>query len=502
MRKSITFCLLLLAALSAQAQYISNSYLENGGRLANLNGDCGILLLSDESDLVIEVTNATKGAKITPKGANANGRYEYEIVISKDDTPTPQMKVSRRGSVYNTTFAWTVKPDYFIAFEIGFVPQPIRADKQGKGNEVIFDATKGELEITTKLKDLTVDFPAAFGVKPVTKAKKGDNSVSITTIQFPLAPLNEAKAKADAANAAYKALNEKLISGDSQGTDEEFNRLEQLKKEADDCLKALSQLQSVNLEAPGTNRITIDLSDWTPRKKELWAIVPVVVKITEFESECDAKMAEGNRLFKLREYEAAAGAYKSALLIKGIDDNIRSTININIEQCDSCDYHQDKMFYAVTQCIELRKQGTVKQKDVAEWINTAIAHAEWLNRRNEQEFYNSRIKQFNEVLEEFPIVINFTVTRLKYNDVQGIRETDLDEVATVGGIMNNGNREIYGNTDKKGQCRVEFKYRDRPKAIRISASKKKPFEFDLDEYLKGKDWEYKELQMKVVLRKG
>lgn len=502
MRKSIVFsCILLLAALSAQAQqYISNSYLESEGRLANLNGDCGILLLSAESDLVIEVINASKDVQINTKGKSVDGRYEYEIVVSKDDTRQPKIKVSRRGKTAFTQIVKTVKPNYFIAFNIEEVKMPIRAVQQTQDNDAILNDAKGELEISTALKGIKVDFPAGYGVKPVTKAKKGNDSVSITTIQFPLAPLNEAKAKAEAVTAAYEALSERLTEGNSKGTDEEWNRLDQLEKEANDSITALSQLQSVNVYGPGSNVLTIDLSGWTPRKKQVWAILPDVIIVHT--TECGAKMDEADRLFTQREYKAAAGVYKSALQAKGIDDNLRSTINEMIVKSDSCDYHQTQMFKAVNHYSALKKQGTAIQKDVAACINIAINHAEWLNKNNEQGYYYSKIKQMKEVLEDLPLTITFTVTALKYRGVSGIREEEVKDKATLSGTMKNGKVVIYGNTDKKGQFCLRIKKSDMPKTIQIDAGERNnPYVLDLEEFLRDKEWEYNELQKKVVLRK-
>ena len=84
-----TYCVLFFlcgtVVLSAQNDYISNSRIINEDRIDDLNGDCGLLLISKHKDLVINpVAIQKKDVQIKVDGKREDGLYEYRVIIDKD----------------------------------------------------------------------------------------------------------------------------------------------------------------------------------------------------------------------------------------------------------------------------------------------------------------------------------------------------------------------------------------------------------------------------------
>ena len=165
MKKVFLIWLAVFVSLTIQAQseYISSSRVVDADRFENLEKDGGLLLLSIHNDLVINVTNANKRVKIENRGKNVEGMYEYYIIVDSEDTRTPKVEVSRRGSVYKTEFVQAVKSDFLIAYRLEEVMNPIRLDNQTRPNDARLNAEEAELEFTTTIKNLQVHVSPKLG---------------------------------------------------------------------------------------------------------------------------------------------------------------------------------------------------------------------------------------------------------------------------------------------------------------------------------------------------
>ena len=141
------FTVFFSISIYAQSEYISSSRIIDADRFENLDNNGGLLLLSVHNDLVINVTNANKKVKIENRGKNIEGMYEYYIIIDSEDTRTPKVEVSRRGSVYKTEFVQAVKPDFLIAYRLEEVMNPIRLDNQTRPNDARLNAEEAELDV-------------------------------------------------------------------------------------------------------------------------------------------------------------------------------------------------------------------------------------------------------------------------------------------------------------------------------------------------------------------
>ena len=112
----LTLFLLVTSIVSMSAQsYISYVRAEHEDMISDLNGAGGVLVISKRADLVFTVDNASHPV-VTPKGKREDGMYVYEIVVAKEDNPTPKIEVSKRGDVDRVSFAVTTRKDFFLAF--------------------------------------------------------------------------------------------------------------------------------------------------------------------------------------------------------------------------------------------------------------------------------------------------------------------------------------------------------------------------------------------------
>ena len=92
MKKLLSIIFLLVASIASMSaqSYISYVRVEDEDMIADLNGAGGVLVLSKRGDLVFTVDNASRPV-VTPKGKRDDGMYVYEIVVAKDDNPTPKI---------------------------------------------------------------------------------------------------------------------------------------------------------------------------------------------------------------------------------------------------------------------------------------------------------------------------------------------------------------------------------------------------------------------------
>ena len=184
----LTLFLLVTSIVSMSAQsYISYVRAEHEDMISDLNGAGGVLVISKRADLVFTVDNASHPV-VTPKGKREDGMYVYEIVVAKEDNPTPKIEVSKRGDVDRVSFAVTTRKDFFLAFLVDEVAKPIRFEDHKQANDIIANDKMAAVEITSTISDLVVDCPKELEAKMTSKAK--DAGVRETEIIIPLANYN------------------------------------------------------------------------------------------------------------------------------------------------------------------------------------------------------------------------------------------------------------------------------------------------------------------------
>ena len=415
MKKVFWVLLAIFVSLNMQAQseYISSSRVVDADRFENLENDGGLLLLSIHNDLVINVTNANKKVKIENRGKNLEGMYEYYIIVDSEDTRTPKVEVSRRGSVYKTEFVQAVKPDFLIAYRLEEVMNPIRLDNQTRPNDARLNAEEAELEFTTTIKNLQVYVNPNLGAKLESKISPSDNNITITTVVIPISVLRDAEEKMNIAQKNFEGHEKWLEESKDKATDADWDKLDELEKISEESAAFYRNLMNVEIFGEGTNHLSIDISDLGPRSKKCYAVLPLVIEKEIFRSECSVRMNEGAKLFEIRKFKEALVAYQNALTSEGATPEIRTMLQTEIALCDTCIRYERLASAAISKINEMRKAGSATQAEVARYVTAAIDFLNILNGSKPDEFYQVRIDKLQSMLSDIPLSIQFTIVEWK-----------------------------------------------------------------------------------------
>lgn len=399
-------------AANAQEQFISDRRFDEADRFENLNKAGGILVLSQHSDLVITVTNA-KHPKITPKGKGVSGYYEYEVVVDRDETPTPKIQVNRRGDVRRTSFVVVTKSDYFMAYLIEEVAKKIGQESVQSATDAILDASLAEVELTSAIDGLQVECAPALKANITRKRQTTDHNISIISVKIPVSVFMEADAKVKIIQDAFDELNNKLIvnnkDGKYEGTDEEWERHTKLEEELGKAEAERESMKVLMIYANGTNRLALDISGLGPRVKLCYGIVPLEKEVHV--SKCNGFLAEGGRLYGLRKYEEARLAFLQAMNADDAPIDMIPAIKNNIEECDSCLQYERFAMGALVKMKQMREKGEGSQAEVVKYASGALEFLKKLYLYNAIDFYGSRIETLNKLIEEIPLTIKFTVVK-------------------------------------------------------------------------------------------
>lgn len=412
--------LLLALSISAQDDFISSSRMDEEDCIAELQGKGGVLLLSDLGDLVITIGNS-KDPQITPKGKRKDGLYAYEIVMDINFNPTPKIEVNRRGEIYKTDFVVALKKDLMKAYQIGYVKNPIRMENQTKGNNAILDAKLTEVEISSTIKDLQVSVSPKLNAKVTQEAKKTDNSIMITTIVIPWENIKAAKDALQKAKDEFNTIQGIIEKKGTSASNEEWNKRDMLEAKMLDAEKDLQSIMHIDVFASNTNREQIDLSALAPRVKLCYGVLLLKQIEKVYVTECSAMMAEGARLFGIRQYDGARRNFVNAMNAKDTPGNLIPSIKSNILQCDTCLLYEKYAMGALVKMKQMRQAGEANQKDVVKYATGALEFMNVLNKYNPCDFYAERIEKLEKLIEDMPLDMKFTIAKW-VNDYSGFFE--------------------------------------------------------------------------------
>ena len=483
--KSVCALFLLLCAFLASAQndYISNSRVINEDRIDDLNGDCGILLISKHKDLVINpVEIAKKDVTIKIDGKREDGLYEYRVIINKDASRNPKLEVSREGNVYKTEFTSVIKPDFLLAYLIEEVTNPIRMDDQTRPNDFVPDEKQAELEFTTSIAGLQVVCPMELQAKIEQRINPSDASIHITSVLIPVTNLDKARLRMEQARKEYDdwfAMLEKDKQAAAQ--DANWDKLEALEQQRDAAEMAYSELTNVEVYADLTNHLSIDISDLKGKMKRCYAVLELTKTDTVHVTPYDANMAEGNRLFGQRKYKEAKGVFLSAQNDQAANAAQRDAAETSISLCDTCIYYDRLAGAALQKVIQLRREGGTQQEAYT-YINGAIGFMQRLYYLNPSVFYNERIDRLEKQLEKQPLYIMFTCVEWKtlqegaplrgleiwaYKGKRKPISSDYNSDRKFRKLLDKqtADFELIGMTDEKGVAELEFNRAQLPAGI-------------------------------------
>lgn len=484
MRKVLTVILTLCLSLPvfAQSDYISCHRDKSLDYPEDDEDICGILVVSKQYDLVIEVVNAVEKVVVKPpRAVSSNKTYEYEILISANDTRNPKVEINRRGSVYKTDFVANVKPGHFVGYRMEEVANPIRMDDQTTASDAILDEKKAELEFTTSLKDLKVECDPQIVLEKKTSRKEGDRNLMITSVIISIDVLKNAEESILNAQEAFDEQDRYLKENDDT-KDEEWTKLDELEKALNQALEHYNKLITVYIYCDNSNRISLDISDMGPRSKKCYVVLPLVIEKEIYKTDCSLHISEGGKLFDIRKFKEAKIAFENALNAKDATENIKSTIRTSMALCDSCIRYEGLAAKALRKINDLKKSSTATQDVVANYTSAAIDFLQILNSYKPDEFYSSRISKLEELLRNMPLCINFTIVEWKtLHEGNAIRNVELwayngDESITSSRFSTDKrfrkakSKESYnysyiGTTDYNGKVKVELNRNRLPKGI-------------------------------------
>lgn len=469
--------------LSAQNDYISNSRIINEDRIDDLNGDCGILLISKHKDLVIyPVKTEKKDFQIKVDGKREDGLYEYRVIFDKDATRNPKLEISREGNVYKTEFTSVIKPDFLIAYLIEEVTNPIRMDDQTQPSDFVTDEKLAEIEFTTSIKDLQIACPIELQAKIEQKVNPSDENIHITSVIIPVATLEAGKSKMELAQKKYKDWFAKLENDENAAAeDANWEKLEELEQKQDAAEMAYSELTNLEVYADLTNRLSINIGDLKGKMKKCYAVLELVKTDTVIVDPYDAKITEGNRLFGIRKYKDAKEIFALAKNEQGANETQRRAAQTSINLCDTCIFYDEQAGTALREVIRIRKTGGTQQ-EAYQYVNGAIEFIQKLYHLNPSVFYSERIDRLERQLEKQPLFIMFTCVEWKTlqegKALQGLEIWAYKGKQRPLSSAYNSDRkfrkmldkqtadfELIGITDEKGVVELEFNRAQLPAGI-------------------------------------
>ena len=438
---SILFLMLVCLQMQAQSDYISYNRYEEADRFDDLNGDKGILILSEYKDLVISIVGVNKKS-YTPHVERPDGYFEYRIIIDADITK-PKVVVSRLGSVYTTEFIVSPQQDYYVAYRIEITSNQILYEDQTMANDVHLNASEGAIEFRTSLKNLQVVCASELKATISREVSKDDPNISIVKVIVPIDALNVIRNNFDDYQADYEKkvslLKEEYSILDAKGSNKnnaEWDRYDELEADLKECEQEFQEKQlffnkltRIELYVEGSNHLFLEtlrenekdkdtnkkIYLFGPRKKKSYVVSPRYIEVTKYATESNSYLSEGGKLFEMRKYEEARTAYQSALDANDVEENMRPVIQEYISRCDSCIEYEGLAAFSVGKIVDLKKQGSATQEDIYKYASAAKEFLEIVYSYNPSAsgFYQEHIEKLEQLLENIPLKIRFTIVEWK-----------------------------------------------------------------------------------------
>lgn len=445
---SILLFVFICLQMQAQSDYISYSRYEEADRFDDLNGDKGILILSEYKDLVISIVGVNKKS-YTPHVERPDGYFEYRIIIDADITK-PKVVVSRLGSVYTTEFVVSPKRDFFVAYRIEITSNQILFEDQTMANDVHLNATEGAIEFRTSLKNLQIVCASELKATINREVSRDDPNISIIKVIVPIDALNVIRNNFADYQTDYEKkislLKEEYSILDKKGSNKdnaEWDRYDKLEADLKECEQEFQEKQlffnkltRIELYVEGSNHLFLETFKemdeekenylFGPRTKKSYVVSPRYIEVTKYATESNSYLSEGSKLFEMRKYEEARTAYQSALEASDVEENMCPVIQEYISRCDSCIEYEDLAAFSIGKIVDLKKQGSATQEDIYKYASAAKEFLEIVYSYNPSAsgFYQEYIEKLEQLLGNIPLKIRFTIVEWKTlnegNSISGV----------------------------------------------------------------------------------
>ena len=413
------FCLVCPAGIQAQNNiYVTGSRSIAEDRIDDLDGACGILLVSSHDDLVISSPQAEGEnehlMQVKADGQREDGLYEYRVIFDASVSRNPKLEVHRAGDVYDTEIVAVIKPDFLIAYRVEAVSQPIRMDDVTDANDLLKDETAAELEITTNIPGLQLVYAPELQAKLTTRVSPADRNVTVTSLVVPLASIIVARKQMEQAQTAYDAWMKQLEQNPQlAGEDKNWEKLDTLEVRRDAASVYYAELTYVEIFAENSNRLALDISDLLPRVKKAYAVLPLKITEKVFTTQSAALMDEAARLFAQRKYQEAKTVYIQAQQCADLSPKMKTTLESALAQCDSCIVYDQLSGQALKEVLRMKREGNASQQELAKWASATIEYIQMLTNMDPSVFYSKRIEVMEKLLAEQPLYMKFTIVEWK-----------------------------------------------------------------------------------------
>ncbi len=425
MKKILLFLFFVLSLNTwGQSDFMSHIRLENEENIGNFNGGAGVVIFSQSHNLVITVTNAAN-YKITNQGRGSNNLYKYELVIAPNQCYQAHLEISKLGDIERHSFTThTLKKNWYLAYKIDEVETRLKYENFTKANDIARDRKSAKIEITYPADiDMQINCKSLLdlGGSIQKQAHPTDKSLAITTLTFPISIITNAKQQVKDITEKYDTLNKKREKEKDFNQSEE-NKLNQIKNKKNKAEKHLADVTNISIYSKGSNVIPINFSDIQANQKFRYGVfVMSTGRDKNFEKEYIGLMKEGGRLFSLREYSGAKIEFMHALEAKELPSDLRPTIQESIRQCDVCIQFEENTMLFLSKMKKIKESGTGKQAEVVQYAAGALECLQKLNIYNPVGFYSDRIAKLEQIIEDQPYNIFFTVVSWE-SDASGFFE--------------------------------------------------------------------------------
>lgn len=431
-----------------------------------LNGNGGIRVFSPYDDLIVMVTSGNMDGEMVQKAKDADGNFEYIVPINIDNNQEAHFVFTRRGSTIKAEFSEKrLKADHLLGYKIRSVANPIRLSYQPTVGDMYPSATEGLVEISTAFEKLNIHVPSALPFNIEEGKQENDSSINVYKIIVPVAKIKELKEKYEAKSKEYEELDNALIEA-ANGDDPRWAELDKMEIEVGELQAAVAEVQQIDLNAPKSNSLSIDISQMGPRSKMVVAVVPIVQTIVKnvYKNPYDNYMAQAQDAYDNRKYGTAKKLYLQAQQAEGISALQASTAQ---ECANTMDGLADRM-QTVKNCAatwkKMQNEGQVQRHLAEECIELAMTNLQQLYELTHDEYYASKQRSYQRTLAAFPVVVEGKLKVKNYNEgvMRVISLNKCDIYASVSKKDKEGTK--VGSVENDGSFHVQF---ERGKYVRL-----------------------------------
>ncbi len=422
-----------------------------------MEGNGGIRVLSPYDDLIVMVTSGNMNGEMT-KNRISTEEYEYVVPISLEKHEEAHFIFSRRGTTMKAEFSEKrLKPNYLIGYRVKSVANPIRLSYLPSVGDMYPSATEGLIEISTAFEKLNIHVPTSIPFEIQEGKQENDNSINVYRIIVPVAKIKELQDKLNEKSKVYEDLDNALIEA-GNGDDPRWTELDKMEEEVNELQAVVASVQQIDLDAPESNSLSIDISQMGPRSKMVVAVVPLVQKIVEevYKNPYDLYMAQAQDAYDNRKYGTAKKLYLQALQV----DGITSLQNATALECSNTMDGLSTKLQTVKNCAKawkkMQDEGRVQRHVAEECLELAINTLRQLYESTHDEYYASRLRSYQKRLSEFPVVIEGKL-RVKNYKEGVMRITSLNQ-CEIYACSSRKDKEgtMIGNMENDGTFHVQF----------------------------------------------